>query len=349
MSPRVCPACESVDSIPYGRYRDEEYSTSRDTFDYWHCVGCESVFLHPLPLTRLGEIYPSNYYSFQAGARGPVLRMKEWLDSQYLQQILRRLPGNELSVLDVGGGAGRLLSLVRSLDDRVRFTQVVDLDSAAGEAARAAGHAYECGRVEEFASDRKFHLALMLNLIEHVEAPRAVLQNVASLLAPGGLIVIKTPNVDALDARIFRTTYWAGLHVPRHWTLFTRDSFEGMLPSTGLEVRRFDYTQGAAFWAASVLAAWSRRGWASISRDRPVVYHPLFGPLGACFAVVDLMRASWARTSQMRIVLGHSRGSEGRAGKNEPAAQDKEGGRVGDERHGLSDVVRKLQYVQADC
>lgn len=323
MSSRVCPACESFDSIPYGRYHDEEYFTSQDIFDYWHCVSCKSVFLHPLPLTRLGEIYPSNYYSFQAGSRGPVLRMKEWLDSRYLQRILRRLPGNELHVLDVGGGAGRLLNLVRSLDSRVRFTQVVDLDPAAGEAAREAGHAYECGRVEEFASDRKFHLVLMLNLIEHVEAPRAVLQNVASLLAPEGLVVIKTPNMDALDARIFRATYWAGLHVPRHWTLFTRGSFEGMLPSTGLEVRRFDYTQGAAFWAASVLAAWHRRGWASISRDRPIVYHPLFGPLGALFAVVDFVRASWARTSQMRLLLGRRADQSEEPGKRTDGTTEK--------------------------
>lgn len=303
MTTKVCPACKSSDSVLYGRYSDEEYFTSSDQFDYWRCRRCQSVFLHPLPLSRLAEIYPSNYYSFSAGEGGLVLRAKEWLDSLYLRRILRGISGNQLDVLDIGGGAGQTLSLVRSLDNRVSFTQVVDLDPAAAGQARAAGHAYDCCRVEEFASERRFHLVLMLNLIEHVEAPDGVLRSVASLLAPGGVILVKTPNIDALDARIFRNTYWAGLHVPRHWTLFNRSAFEAMLAGTGLAVRRFDYTQGAPFWAASLLAAWRRRGWVSISRSRPAVSHLLFGPLGALFAMVDLIRLPWARTSQMRLLL----------------------------------------------
>jgi SAM-dependent methyltransferase len=304
MSVKACPACASANSLPYGRYRDEEYVTSTDSFDYWQCGACGTVYLYPLPVARLAEIYPSNYYSFRSGGMNPVLWIKERLDAVYLRRVLRGITADELAVLDVGGGAGRMLDLVRSLDRRVRFTQVVDLDPAAGEAARAAGHTYECRRIEEFASPRRFHLVLMLNLIEHVAAPREVLANIASFLAPRGLIVVKTPNLDATDARIFRPSYWAGLHVPRHWTVFTRESFDRMLGRTGLEVRRFDYTQGAPFWAASVLAAWRRRGWASISPQRPVVYHPMFAPLSAIFAAIDLARAPWARTSQMRLLLG---------------------------------------------
>ncbi len=298
----LCPACGGDQATLYGRYRDEEYFTSDDVFSYWHCLGCESVFLSPLPVDRLAEIYPANYYSFGPSG-GAVVRVKEWLDSAYLARILRSLPGCSLDVLDVGGGVGRQLDLVRSLDSRVSFTQIVDLDPNAGVQAAASGHVYECGRIESFATQRKFHLILLLNLIEHVESPRAVLQKLASLLAPGGKILIKTPNVRALDARIFRRSYWAGLHVPRHWTLFTRASFERLLCKTELRVSEFSYTQGAPFWAASILAAWHRRGWISISHERPAVYHPLFGLIAAFFAGVDFIRGMLVPTSQMRLVL----------------------------------------------
>jgi 2-polyprenyl-3-methyl-5-hydroxy-6-metoxy-1,4-benzoquinol methylase len=304
MSSRTCPACASTEHRLYGRFRDEEYFCCEDAFDYWQCDACATVFLHPLPIARLAEIYPSNYYSFQPHSRSLTVRIKEQLDRRYFQGILRKLPGDSIRVLDVGGGTGWLLDVLRTLDPRVRFTQIVDLDPEAGDKARAKGHAYACQRIEDFVTDGRFDLVLMLNLIEHVEAPQRVLAKVANLLSPSGIVLVKTPNMDAMDARLFRNAYWAGLHVPRHWSLFTRSSFERMIGGTGLEMRRFQYTQGAPFWAASVLASLKRSGLVDISARRPAVYHPLFGPLSALFAAFDIVRAPFGRPSQMYIVMG---------------------------------------------
>jgi SAM-dependent methyltransferase len=305
MSTAGCPACGAFTPRQlHGRFRDEEYFTSQELFDYWRCGACGSVFLDPPPVSRLREIYPSNYYSFAPqAAEGVVQRVKRWLDTRQFRAVLRQLRATELSVLDVGGGTGWLLDLLRRLDPRVQYTEVVDLDPDAAQQARASGHEYACQRIEEFTSQRRFDLVLMMNLIEHVEAPRRVLANVAQLLAPGGTVLLKTPNLDALDARLFRRSYWAGLHVPRHWVLFTRRSFERALAGTGLRMREFAYTQGAPFWAASVLAAGKRRGWVNVSRERPAVYHPAFGALAAVFAAFDLLRAPFAPTSQMLILL----------------------------------------------
>jgi 2-polyprenyl-3-methyl-5-hydroxy-6-metoxy-1,4-benzoquinol methylase len=321
-----CPACgESSNRQLYGRYRDEEYFTSAELFDYWLCGACQTVYLHPLPLTRLREIYPSNYYSFapRAGA-GLVQRVKRWLDQRQFRAVLRRLGGAELRVLDVGGGNGWLLDLLREIDPRVRHTQIVDLDPAAAAQARAKGHEYACQRVEEFSSEHRFDLVLLMNLIEHVESPRRLLSKLAGLLAPDGLVLMKTPNVDALDARLFHGSYWAGLHVPRHWVLFTRESFGRALAGTGLRVREFAYTQGAPFWAASILAAWKRRGWVEISRERPAFYHPAFGPLAAAFAAFDLARAPFARTSQMSVLLEQDNSGGGSGLEYEVAAKQEE-------------------------
>lgn len=301
----ACPACGTAARLePYGRYRDEEYFTSGDLFDYWECRTCRSVFLHPPPLSRLAEIYPPNYYSFspQAGT-GLVQRVKRWLDARQFRAVLRRLRAPTIDVLDVGGGSGWLLDLIRQIDPRVRHTQVVDLDENAAQAARAKGHAFACERIEEFSDARRYDLVLLMNLIEHVDSPRRVLANVARLLAPGGLVMIKTPNVDSLDARLFRGSYWAGLHVPRHWVLFTRESFEHALVGSGLRIRRSAYTQGAPFWAASLLAAGKRRGWVDVSRERPSFYHPAFGALAVAFAAFDMLRAPFSRRSQMTFLL----------------------------------------------
>jgi SAM-dependent methyltransferase len=47
-----------------------------------------------------------------------------------------------------------------------------------------------------------FDLVTAIEVIEHVESPIDFLRNVGRLLAPGGVAVITTPNVDSLPARL---------------------------------------------------------------------------------------------------------------------------------------------------
>ncbi len=303
MMPGACPVCGSGDSVRYGSFADEEYFTSDNRFDYFRCAGCASLFLHPLPVDRLSEIYPPNYYSYAGGSTRLIERIKNRLDASRFRNCLRRIPGDKLGVLDVGGGSGWMLDLIRGIEPRVDYSEVVDLDPRAGDEARAHGHVYSCVRVEDFESDRRFDFILMLNLIEHVESPRRVLARLAERLSPQGMILIKTPNWDSLDARLFARTYWAGLHVPRHWTVFTKPSFERLLQGTGLLIEGFSYTQGGPFWAASLLAAWNRRGLVRLSRDRPAVHHPAFPLLAGLTAGLDFLRLPFSRTSQMFVTL----------------------------------------------
>ena len=144
----------------------------------------------------------------------------------------------------------------------------------------------------------------MLNLIEHVSDPAAVLRKARDLLSPTGRIVIKTPNFDALDARLFRHASWGGYHAPRHFVLFNRESLQRVVDDTDLSVLDFSYTQGAPFWSVSVLDALRKRGLVRVDASRPAVYHPLFPILQAAFAAFDMIRSPFAKLSQMQIVLG---------------------------------------------
>ena len=145
----------------------------------------------------------------------------------------------------------------------------------------------------------------MLNLVEHVADPLAVLQKASELLAPGGIILVKTPNNDSLDARLFRKSYWGGLHCPRHWVIFSEKSFRLLSESTNLRIKQLNYTQGAPFWSFSILATLYRKKQVRVSANRPIIFHWLFAPLSAFFALFDFIRAPFAKTSQMFIVLGH--------------------------------------------
>lgn len=298
-----CPVCNKP-AVTWSTARDYEYFSVPGTFNYYHCDACDTIFIYPVPVYLLKRIYPPNYYSFVNTRKNIVVRAKEWLDRRFFRKMLRNLPGNQINVLDVGGGTGWILDVLKNADERIAHTQVVDIDEHAGEIAIRNGHAYFQGSMEAFNTEKKFNLILMLNLVEHVADPLAILQKASTLLQPGGQIVIKTPNTRSLDARVFRRSYWGGLHCPRHWIIFSENSFRIMLGSTNLEVLKLAYTQGAPFWAFSVIAWLHRKGLVKISATRPIIFHWLFAPISACFAVFDFIRRPFARTSQMFIILG---------------------------------------------
>ena len=298
-----CPACGGA-SRHHALAHDVEYRSSDETFEYRRCDECRTLFLADPPTDRLAQIYPPNYYAYRADGTSLAERTKAWLDRRTFRPLLRSLPGDELAALDVGGGDGWLLSRLRELDPRIRTTRVVDLDPTAEAAARARGHDYFCGRIEDFDDPGPYDVVLLLNLIEHVADPGAVLQRLAGVLRPGGVILVKTPNVDSLDARLFRHRDWGGYHCPRHWVLFDVEGFAALAARAGLVVRRAALTQGAPFWTVSVLAALQRRRLARITAERPVVEHPLFPLLLAVFGAVDLARGRLrGRTSQMFVEL----------------------------------------------
>ena len=299
----ICLACRSTHVEFWANAYDVEYCAVPETFSYVRCLNCNTLSIVNPPIHRLAEIYPETYYSFGDQGASFVGKVKEWLDRRAFGKIFSGVKGSRISALDVGGGAGWLLTLAKSIEPRITETMVVDLDAAAESLAHAAGHDFYLGPVETYETDRRFDVIFMLNLIEHVADPVDVLKKMKGLLAPGGVIFVKTPNHDSLDARLFRKRSWGGLHCPRHWVIFSPESFSRSASLAGLKVSSLKMTQGAPFWAVSVLEWMSRKGLAKIDKQHPMVRHPLFGPLTAILAMFDFLRLPFSRTSQMFVTM----------------------------------------------
>lgn len=300
----ICLACGDPVTERWADGRDEEYLTTKDVFTYYKCSRCGALSIDPVPRDQLSRIYPQNYYSFDKQVTGSLaFRAKDWLDQRFYKGFLSKLSQSRINVLDIGGGSGTQLSSLKKVDPRIAYTAIVDLDEKAGESARQQGHEYFCGRFEDYSPSRRFEVILMLNLIEHVDNPGELLRKAHDVLSPDGIVIIKTPNTDSLDARLFRKRNWGGYHCPRHWVLFNRENLEALVERAGLKVHYFQYTQGAPFWTTSTMFAISRRGWIRVSCERPIPKHPLYPILNIAFASLDLFRGTVAKTSQMQLIL----------------------------------------------
>lgn len=297
-----CLVCGSEALDPWAVAEDIEYRSVPDPYAFARCTACGNLSISPVPSDRLAEIYPSTYYAFDEQSKGLVQAVKRRLDQRSLRRLTAQIPGDDLAALDIGGGSGFVLDQLLRATPRVRRCTIVDIDPGAQSLAESRGYDFFLGRVEDYPEREAFDVVLMLNLIEHVSDPAGVLRKVAKLARPGGRILIKTPNFDSLDQRLFRHRSWGGFHCPRHWVLFTMPSFAKLARACGLEVVECRYTQGAPFWSVSALD-WLQRKRLIRRQTQPLFRHALYGPLNAVFAAFDFARMPFSKTSQMVFVL----------------------------------------------
>jgi 2-polyprenyl-3-methyl-5-hydroxy-6-metoxy-1,4-benzoquinol methylase len=285
--------------------QDYEYETCRNKWHMWQCKTCSHVQLDPRPADNtLATIYPSNYYSYnmQESVSKLALKCKSLMDQRKFRGILRMMKSPPSSYLDVGCGDGRYLKLM--MNKGLPFQQVhgLEIEENAVKRAREKGLNVHYARVEDAShiADGSLDLITMFHVIEHLENPRDVVKSLAKKLRPGGMLILETPNIDSLDARIFRKSFWGGYHFPRHWHIFSPNSMRQLMETNGFTIEKVSYQPGHAFWLYSFHHFIKYK----INHPKFATWiHPLHNvPALAIIVAFDLLR-SWFgfRTSAMLV------------------------------------------------
>ena len=198
--------------------------------DWWDPKG-SSAMLHRLNPVRLGFLRAATDAHWGGDGR-----------------TRRPLAGKR--ALDVGCGAGLLCEPLARLG-----AEVTGIDAAAENVAAAQAHAaagglvidYRAGEIEAL-DPGQFDLVTSLEVIEHVADKPAFIAALAARLAPGGLMVLSTPN-RTLPSRLLLIEGAERLgQIPRgthHWDDFIMpEELENLLASAGLTMGT---PQGIAF------------------------------------------------------------------------------------------------------
>jgi 2-polyprenyl-6-hydroxyphenyl methylase/3-demethylubiquinone-9 3-methyltransferase len=155
------------------------------------------------------------------------------------EHALKPLAGR--SALDVGCGAGLLTEPLCRLGAAVTAVDAAPELIAAARAHAAAGGLvidYRAVGVEALAGE--YDLVTALEVIEHVSDPQAFVHALVARLAPGGLLILSTPN-RTQRSKLLTITLAEGLgQIPRGTHDFEKfidpDTMRSMLARAGMEV-----------------------------------------------------------------------------------------------------------------
>lgn len=138
-------------------------------------------------------------------------------------------------ILELGPGTGEFLSVA---GERRFQASGVEPSEWAAQRARELGVEITVGQLEDWIAEHpglRPDAVALWHVLEHVADPVALLGEVATVLRPGGILVLEVPNFASVDARRLGVD-WQGATVDEHRFHFTPDGLGRMLTAAGFEI-----------------------------------------------------------------------------------------------------------------
>lgn len=229
-----CPVCGSSQSAPQVEtaINDAADYITGDKFQVLQCSNCSLAWTAPQP-TNLDRYYPAKYRRYNALILGILktlyrIRARGW-SSRFTQ------PG---SALEIGCGDGFMLDALRSLGWSVSGTErTADMAKFASEHFGLKVYADD---QEKLPSDAKFDMIVMFQVLEHLTDPLEQIKKCASLLKPGGRVIIGVPNFSSWQSKYARAS-WFHLDVPRHLFHHSPRSMAHLAQAANMRIDRIGF------------------------------------------------------------------------------------------------------------
>ena len=189
--------------------------------------------------------FDENFFSSAAYSGVSFDRFSQyWWSNRYYAKLVRKYGPNSGRVLELGCGLGHLLGW---LADQYEVFGT-DINPWALFQAR---HNVPLGRflllsAEDLDAfpDRVFQVVIAKHVVEHLADPDNAISEISRVLAPGGLLLLATPNTDSL-ARAVKKEKWIGYQDPTHISIWSPRKWLDHLHSYKLKPRKV-FSDG--FW-----------------------------------------------------------------------------------------------------
>jgi SAM-dependent methyltransferase len=279
------------------------------SIDQWRLVRCDScglIYLNPRPTAEsISRVYQEAYFA-DRDIQYPTSAEQIEREIESRRVAIRRLTretGLAGHFLDVGCAAGFLVAAA----EREGWQAVgVDVSDWSTRFAREQlGLDARTGNLEDLDFEAPFDLIVMSHVLEHLPDPLRTLKVIYEILKPGGLLLVRGPNVGSFD-RLWHGRSWRGYELPLHFYHFDIATYRRIMSQAGLNVYKIE----PDFWnpVKHVREAFSGDGLRADHKARPTATHSLTpanpGPRGV---VKDVTRVSLTRVLTGRDVSCYGR------------------------------------------
>jgi len=129
-----------------------------------------------------------------------LLLLRAWHIRRELRRLRKTLPA-DASVLDAGAGFGQYAYYMSGLGCRwqikavdMKAEQVDDCNRFFTQTGRSDRVRFEVANLTTFCEPDKYHLAISIDVMEHIPDDVAVFRNICTSLKQGGILLISTPS-----------------------------------------------------------------------------------------------------------------------------------------------------------
>lgn len=227
----ICPICSAENT---------EFFTNKAGYNIYRCGACRAMFVSPIP-DNLKDIYQSQYFIGSetedvcgyADYKKRGKSMKK-IFLKYLKRINKHTSGR--SLFDIGTADGHFLDIAKKLGWQASGAEISEY---AANAARRNGHFVELCEFVNSASDERFDVITMWDVLEHVQDPDSYVKIISERLNSGGVFAFTTTDCGSVWARL-TGRFWHLLIPPEHLSYFSKNSIKILLEKNGFEVMEMD-------------------------------------------------------------------------------------------------------------
>lgn len=204
------------------------------------CEGCGLVYINPRPVgDKLEDAYKEQGYDpFLSLSDKPSLFEKVYRSARkqtirWKKRLVRKLVTPGSRILDIGCGTGEFLF---ELKNQYSVEGYEPEPGAASWARERFGLNVHTGDVPPaIYTSPSFDLITLWHVLEHIPDPSGALNDLEAKLSSKGCILIALPNLNSLDARIYRSQ-WIAYDAPRHLWHFGNKQLIKLARNSGLKL-----------------------------------------------------------------------------------------------------------------
>lgn len=198
------------------------------------CQNCGLVYVNPRIPTSSEELYAPEYFDYYI--------LTERVDKMTYHRrlgLVERFVEKD-SILDVGSSTGGFLEVAKERGWNPHGLDIVD--HYRRQIREKLGIDIQIGEFMDVPlQENSFTAINMGDSIEHMEHPKQALSRVYSILRKGGVLFIRTPDVESLSARFFRRK-WIHYKPKEHLYYFSRTTLRQMLEQIGFRILQIGYS-----------------------------------------------------------------------------------------------------------